>query len=89
MNKYFAAEDSDSTYIPEVVPGFDKPPAVAGGEEISANIRTTEVFRYQIQQAKKLIDPEVNTIFVTSWNEWAENTAVEPGKEWGNDYINM
>ena len=72
-------------YVPSVTPGYNdmavrpqntNPPLarVMLGEPSEGSL-----FKYSIGQAKKLVDPNVsNIMMVNSWNEWHEDTQIEP-----------
>ena len=73
-------------YVPSVTPGYNdmavrpentNPPLarIMLGEESSEG----SLFKYSIGKAKKLVDPNVsNIMMVNSWNEWHEDTQIEP-----------
>ena len=72
-------------YVPSVTPGYNdmavrpentNPPLarVMLGEAAEGSL-----FKYSIGKAKKLVDPNVsNIMMVNSWNEWHEDTQIEP-----------
>jgi glycoprotein endo-alpha-1,2-mannosidase len=72
-------------YIPAVSPGYNDravrlesnhPPC---SRRITADGEEGSLFSYQLQRAKPLVDPGVNNlIMVNSFNEWHEDTQIEP-----------
>lgn len=84
FENYFETVESENYYIPTIVPGFNKP-----ASNMQMVERTPQGFRDQIQQAKKVIDGDIKTVFITSFNEWMESTSVEPAKKWGFEYLNI
>lgn len=36
-----------------------------------------------------MVDSDIKTLLVTSFNEWPESTAVEPGSKWGTEYLEL
>jgi hypothetical protein len=75
----------DCRYIPAVSPGYndrgvrmdrDHPPL---SRRITSTSREGSLFQYQLKQAKNLVDWKVdNMILVNSFNEWHEDTQIEP-----------
>jgi hypothetical protein len=72
-------------FIPSTVPGFHKiiDPSWPVLE------RSTDQFASQIEVAKKYIDPQLNMVFITTFNDWTEDTEVEPGVEDGFSYLQL
>ena len=72
-------------YIPAVSPGYNDrgvrmesnhPPL---SRRITATSDEGSLFHYQLKQAKQLVDTKVdNLILVNSFNEWHEDTQIEP-----------
>jgi len=72
-------------YVPAVSPGYndrgvriekDHPPL---SRRITSRSKEGSLFQYQLKQAKKLVDSKVdNMILVNSFNEWHEDTQIEP-----------
>jgi len=75
----------DCRYIPATSPGYndrgvrmenDHPPL---SRRITSTSKEGSLFHYQLQQAKKLADSKLdNMILVNSFNEWHEDTQIEP-----------
>jgi len=75
----------DCRYIPAVSPGYNDrgvrmdrnhPPL---SRRITSASREGSLFQYQLKQAKNLVDWKVdNMILVNSFNEWHEDTQIEP-----------
>jgi hypothetical protein len=72
-------------YIPAVSPGYNdrgvrlesEHPALS--RKITAEAEEGSLFHYQLKLAKQLVDPEIdNMILVNSFNEWHEDTQIEP-----------
>ena len=78
-------------FIPNVMPGFDDrnmnilnhppPPILARGNG--------DFYKNFWEIAKKHLDPSLNMIILTSFNEWHEGTAIEPSEEYGNQYLEL
>lgn len=71
--------------VPNVLPGFndrgvkpDKNHPILP-REISEELKNQGSFyRQYFQIASKYLDPEIKMIIITSWNEWHEDTQIEP-----------
>jgi glycoprotein endo-alpha-1,2-mannosidase len=72
-------------FIPPVSPGYndrgvrlesDHPPL---SRRVTADAQEGSLFWYQLRKALPLVDPAIdNVIFVNSFNEWHEDTQIEP-----------
>jgi len=91
VDAYYAAQaqwkalaDSVGTdYAPAVTPGFNDKAVREGNFPVSRQLTEEDefgsLFRAMLQGAKQLTDPDIgHMILVTSWNEWHEDTQIEP-----------
>lgn len=79
------AHMNDCRFIPAVSPGYndrgvrleaDHPPL---SRKLTSTSEEGSLFRYKLQKALPLVDPVVdNLILVNSFNEWHEDTQIEP-----------
>ena len=75
----------DCRYVPAVSPGYndrgvrmqkDHPPT---SRRITSTSKEGSLFHYQLKQAKEQVDSKLdNMILVNSFNEWHEDTQIEP-----------
>jgi hypothetical protein len=65
-------------FIPSALAGFYRP----SNPEMARLERSPERLRRQLHIARKYTDPELKTIFITTFNDPHE-TGVEPSKEYG------
>ena len=87
-----AAERYGKDYIPIVTPGFDCSALYETGHYDWLVVRTKptpEKFKKMVEGARKYIDPDINMIYVSAWNEWQEGSAVEPSEEFGFDFLKV
>jgi hypothetical protein len=66
-----------------VTPGYDDHKLVTRTRPQLADRRNGAFFNTQWQAA---LDSGADWILVTSWNEWWENTEIEPSQRYGNQY---
>jgi hypothetical protein len=84
-----AANNLGVAFIPDVMPGFDSTHSRIRSRRDPVLRRSPANFRYFIENAKKLIDPKLRMLFVTTWNEWNEGSYVEPSREEGLQYLDV
>ena len=81
-------QETNTSFIPGVIPGFDdtkvRPEAHHPIIERSENL-----FIEQMEIALRFVDPNLNMILITSWNEWHEGTTIEPANEYGLNYLEV
>jgi len=80
------AESVGTNYAPAVSPGYNDTAARPGNDPLSRRLTQYDefgsLFRAMLRGAKTLTDPDIgHMILVTSWNEWHEDTQIEPVKE--------
>ena len=79
------ADGVGTVYVPAVAPGFNDKGVRSGNAPVSRKLTQNDafgtLFQAMLQGAKTLADPEIgHMILVTSWNEWHEDTQIEPVK---------
>ena len=72
-------------YIPAVTPGFNDNGVRSGNDPVSRKLTQEaefgSLFREMLRGARTVTDPDIgHMILVTSWNEWHEDTQIEPIK---------
>jgi len=91
VDSYYAAQASWRTlahsvgtaFVPAVSPGFNDRAVRSGHEPLSRQLTADSefgsLFRSMLDGAKPLADAELSyMLMVTSWNEWHEDTQIEP-----------
>jgi hypothetical protein len=82
------AEREGVAFVPDVIPGFDDL-AVRPEAEHPVIARSPELFAAQLQDAVTLASGPARMVMITSWNEWHEDTSIEPSKAFGFDYLEV
>jgi len=77
------ADSVGTDYAPAVTPGFNDKAVREGNSPVSRQLTADDefgsLFRAMLRGAKQLTDPDIgHMILVTSWNEWHEDTQIEP-----------
>lgn len=85
--EYIDATDDEVYFAPQIMPGYnDRGGRLLSNHHVIPRRWTAEseegsFFAESFDElAFKFVDPKLNMIFITSWNEWIENTAIEPVK---------
>jgi glycoprotein endo-alpha-1,2-mannosidase len=79
---------TSTAFIPNILPGFDDT-AVRPEAKHPVIPRSEDLFMEQYKTAMDLAANDIGIIMVTSWNEWHENTSIEPSKEEGTAYLEI
>ena len=81
-----AAEEHDTAFVPDVLPGFDDT-AVRPDANHPVIERSPGQFERFVDGVQPFLDDDLQSLFVTSFNEWHEDTQVEPGGDYGTAYL--
>ncbi len=81
-----AAEKLKIGFIPSALPGYDDRAVRSGNMPLPKNV---DRFEKQLEIAKSSLDKDLRMIMITSWNEWHENTYVEPSREEKFEYLKV
>jgi hypothetical protein len=83
-----AASRAGVAFVPNVIPGFDDT-AVRPEAAHPVIPRSPELFAAQLQDALALTSGPTRMVMITSWNEWHEDTSIEPSEEYGLAYLEV
>jgi glycoprotein endo-alpha-1,2-mannosidase len=81
-----ALADRSVAFVPDVLPGFDDT-AVRPEADHPVIERSPERFREFVEGVDPLRDDDLGMAFVTSFNEWHEDTQIEPAEGYDTDYL--
>lgn len=80
------AKRAGSGFIPVAMPGFDDT-SVRPEAGHPAIPRSADLFAEQVAMARELEDPELRALLITTWNEYHEDTGIEPQVGFGTLYL--
>lgn len=86
---HLGAEAADLDYVPVLIPGFNDT-GLPASIRMDNPVLSASPDRYErvCEQARPhLADAE--SVLVTSFNEWYENTQIEPSEEYGTAYLEL
>jgi hypothetical protein len=75
-------------FFPNAMPGFNDW-GVRPQEKHPRFYPSPERFRSFLDMALKYVDPRMPVLMVTSFNEWHEDTQVEPSGKYGEAYLKV
>lgn len=83
--EYIKAANGMAGFVPGIIPGYNDRAVRSGENHFAIPRRYSEgadegsFFAEMFDQiALPFIDPDLNMILITSWNEWNEDTSIEP-----------
>lgn len=82
-----ASNHADFDFFPTVIPGYDESRIDSRDRDFPVLERHPERFKEFCERASQFVHPERNAVFVTSFNEWPEYTAIEPSESYGTAYL--
>lgn len=74
--------------IPNIMPGYNDT-AVSPEADHPVIDRNPDKFKLFCAYAVKFAEANNNMILITSWNEWHEDTQIEPDVNYGDDYLEV
>ena len=83
-----AAAAEGVAFVPDVIPGFDDT-EVRPEAAHPVIPRRPELFATQLEDALELANGPVRMVMITSWNEWHEDTSIEPSESFDLDYLTV
>lgn len=86
LYRRLGADSKGLGFVPTVMPGADDS-LVRGDADKPVIPPTPERFEQFIDSQIEYVDQDLNAVFVTSFNEWYEDTPVEPREEYGTAFL--
>lgn len=81
--------EHDTEFIPVALPGYDDTELKHVDRDNPPLEASPELLRDLCQGARPYATDGANSIFITSFNEWYENTQIEPSERFGTDYLEV
>lgn len=82
--------DTDVAFVPGVLPGYDDTHIEHVDRPDHPIIEASpERFEAYCDGVNEYVSPDPNAVLITSWNEWYENTQIEPHEEFGTEYLEV
>jgi hypothetical protein len=75
--------------IPTTSPGYDTTNRYAPDPPMMVMPRSLQDFSGRTRVGLDYLDPKIRTLLITSFNDWYEDTMIEPGKEYGFQYLQV
>lgn len=86
----FLSDHHETGFIPTVMPGMNDQ-EIDWADRVHHDIMdfTDGEFREICDQALNYVDPELDAVIITSWNEFPEGTTIEPAEEYGHHRLDI
>lgn len=81
--------NANTEFIPVSIPGYDDTELEHVSRDNPPLEASPDLFREFCQKAQPYVTNGANSIFITSFNEWYENTQVEPSGSFGTEYLEV
>lgn len=88
LQSALATKNSGHDFHPTVIPGYDDT-HVRPEADHPVLERSPDRFRRFCRVGREYVESDQNLVFLTSFNEWPEYTAVEPTTEYGRTYLEV
>lgn len=85
LDWHLQADFADLDYIPNVIPGYNDT-LVRDGSILK---RSPNDFKAFCKFVTRHFDLDLKAVLITSFNEWPEYTAIEPGRDFGQTYLDI
>lgn len=86
---HLGAEAADVGFVPTVIPGFNDT-EIPDSQREDHPVLSSSPDRYErvVEQVSPHL-PDAEAVLVTSFNEWYENTQIEPNETYGEAYLEL
>lgn len=85
----FLSEHHDTDYIPSVIPGLNDQEIKWDRVHHDILNLSPDEFREMCSRSLDYVDPDLDAVVITSWNEFPEGTTIEPTEEYGHQRLEI
>jgi len=85
----FLSDHHDTAFIPTVMPGFNDQEIKWDRTHHEVLDLSPEEFRTVCERSLRYVDPDLDAVVITSWNEFSEGSTIEPTNEYGHQRLDI
>lgn len=85
----FLSDQHDTAFIPTVMPGFDDREIEWDRTHHDVLDLSPAEFRTVCERSLRYVDPDLDAVVITSWNEFPEGSTIEPTEEYGHRRLDV
>jgi hypothetical protein len=83
------AKSQNICFVPSIMPGYNDRNLKGQKRPVLERGNDGEFYKGFWHLAQKYLDPSLNMVLITSFNEWHEGTEIEPSREYDTQYLEL